>query len=116
MRKATFFLVVATVLGGFCVRPRVAMSAGTIETTGTGFADPNIPNITQRRAGARDAAIVQARYKMLSIVRGSTPRFSGSPDTVKINEAVKGAQVVRTKWADDGDCTVTLRLDRSLLP
>ena len=111
MRKIALYLAFAAVVLGFCVRAQAVVNRDIIETTGIGVADPKISNITQRRAGARNAAIVQAQYNMLSIVKSSAPQASGD----KVDEMVKGAQVVKTEWADNGKCTVILRLDRARL-
>src|SRR3954453_26140 len=46
------------------------IQAKYIETIGIGAADSTLTNTTQRRATSRDAAIVQAQYEMLSIVKG----------------------------------------------
>ena len=41
-----------------------------LESIGIGASDPNLPSDTQRKALARDAAIVKAQYEMLSMVKG----------------------------------------------
>src|ERR1044071_4021343 len=41
-----------------------------VEAIGIGASDPTLPTDTQRKALARDAAIVKAQYEMLSMVKG----------------------------------------------
>ena len=43
---------------------------GYIESIGIGASDPALATETQRKALARDAAIVKAQYEMLSMVKG----------------------------------------------
>jgi hypothetical protein len=92
-----------------------------IEAIGIGAADSKMANNTQRRATSRDAAIVQAQYEMLSVIKGL--RLEGgvvvekametdSKLTTRIDEAIKGAEVVKTEWTNDDGCLVTLRLDK----
>lgn len=95
-----------------------------IETIGIGAADSSLNNTTQRRATSRDAAIVQAQYEMLSIVKGIeveggiTVQKAIETDSLletKIKETIRGAEVVKTEWTGDDGCVVTLRLDRKRL-
>jgi hypothetical protein len=95
-----------------------------IETIGIGAADSTLTNTTQRKATSRDAAIVQAQYEMLSIVRGV--QLEGGITVQKametdsrlesyVKEVIKGAEVVKTEWTNDDGCVVTLRLDKKKL-
>jgi hypothetical protein len=101
-----------------------AIQSRYIETIGIGAADSTLTNTTQRRATSRDAAIVQAQYEMLSIVKGveveggytveKAVETNSSLET-KIKDSIKGAEVVKTEWTNDDGCLVTLRLDKKRL-
>ncbi len=101
-----------------------AIRAKYIETIGIGAADSTLTNTTQRRATARDAAVVQAQYEMLSIVKGveleggitveKAMETTSSLET-KVKDTIRGAQVVKSEWTSDDGCVVTLRLDRKRL-
>ncbi len=82
----------------------------TIETTGIGRADPTLTNKTQRQAIAREAAIVEAQTKMLSILKSQNAKEQNS-DTLQ-SGILRGAQVVKTEWIGEDQCRVTLRLDK----
>jgi hypothetical protein len=95
-----------------------------VETIGLGAADSTLTNTTQRRATARDAAIVQAQYEMLSIVKGIqveggiTVQKALETDSrleTSIKDTIRGAQIVKTEWTSDDGCVVTLRLDKKRL-
>ncbi len=101
-----------------------ATQAKYVETIGIGAADSSLSNTTQRRATSRTAAIVQAQYEMLSIVKGIeveggiTVQKAIETDSqleTKIKDSIRGAEVVRTEWTSDDGCVVTLRLDRKRL-
>ncbi|MGC9070340.1 MAG: hypothetical protein ACP5IO_03415 [Elusimicrobiales bacterium] len=91
---------------------------------GIGAADQSLENKTQRMATSRNAAIVNAQYNMLSIIKGVqleggiTVEKAIETDSVlatKIDALIKGAQVVRTEWTSDDGCVVVLRLPKSAL-
>lgn len=91
---------------------------------GIGGADPTLENKTQRMATSRNAAIVNAQYNMLSFIKGVrleggiTVEKAIETDSLlatKIDEVIKGAQVVRTEWASDDGCVVVLRLPKKAL-
>jgi hypothetical protein len=95
-----------------------------IETIGIGAADSTLTNTTQRKATSRDAAIVQAQYEMLSIVKGVqleggiTVQKAMETDSLletNLKEIIKGAEVVKTEWTHDDGCVVTLHLDKKRL-
>ena len=101
-----------------------SIQSSYIETVGIGAADSTLTNTTQRRATSRDAAIVQAQYEMLSIVKGV--QLEGGMTVEKaiethslletqIKESIKAAQVVKSEWTSDDGCVVTLRLDKKRL-
>jgi hypothetical protein len=94
------------------------------ETIGIGAADSTLNNSTQRKATSRDAAIVQAQYEMLSIIKGVqleggiTVQKAMETDSqleTNIKEMIKGAEVVKTEWTNDDGCVITLRLDKKKL-
>jgi hypothetical protein len=91
------------------------------EVIGIGAADSTLTNTTQRKATSRDAAIVQAQYEMLSIVKGV--QLEGGHTVEKametdskletyLKEMIRGSEVVKTEWTTDDGCVVTLRLDK----
>jgi hypothetical protein len=95
-----------------------------IETLGIGAADSTLKNTTQRKATSRDAAIVQAQYEMLSIVKGieveggitvEKAMETDSKLETNIKETIRGAQIIKTEWTSDDGCVVTLRLDKKRL-
>jgi hypothetical protein len=101
-----------------------AIKSSYIETLGIGAADSTLTNTTQRRATSRDAAIVQAQYEMLSIVKGIqveggiTVQKAIETDSkleTTVKEVIRGAQVVKTEWTNDDGCVVTLRLEKKRL-
>src|SRR4030088_1523080 len=78
-----------------------------IETIGIGAADSTLTNTTQRRATSRDAAIVQAQYEMLSIVKGIqmeggiTVQKALETDSkleTNVKDTIRGAQIIKTEW------------------
>lgn len=91
---------------------------------GMGAADQALENKTQRMATSRNAAILNGQYNMLSFVKGVqleggiTVEKAIETDSVlgsKINNLIKGAQVVRTEWTSDDGCIVVLRLPKKIL-
>ena len=75
-------------------------------------------------ATSRNAAIVSGQYNMLSFVKGVnleggiTVEKAIETDSVlatKINEVIKGAQVVRSEWTADDGCVIVLRLAKKSL-
>jgi hypothetical protein len=94
------------------------------ETIGIGAADSTLTNDTQRRATSRDAAIVQAQYEMLSIVKGveleggitvQKAMETDSQIETNVKAVIKGANIVKTEWTKDDGCVVTLHLDKKRL-
>ena len=95
-----------------------------LETIGIGAADSTLTNTTQRRATSRDAAIVQAQYEMLSIVKGIqleggiTVQKAMETDSkleTTVKDTIRGAQIVKNEWTNDDGCVVTLHLDKKRL-
>ncbi|MEW6087616.1 MAG: hypothetical protein AB1498_04870 [bacterium] len=95
-----------------------------IQSIGIGAADQKIDNKTQRMSTSRNAAIALAQYEMVSIIKGlqveggitvSKAMETNSEISVKVNESVKGAEVVKTEWTADDGCVVTLRLSKKRL-
>ena len=81
-------------------------------------------NKTQKMATSRNAAIVNAQYNMLSVIKGvklegginvSKAMEMDSVLSAKVNDAIKGALVVRTEWTADDGCVVSLRLSKKAL-
>lgn len=99
-------------------------ASGYFEAVGIGASDPALPTETQRRALARDAAIVQAQYELLSLIKGveldggykiSRAIEVDSALETKVNAAVRGAEVLKSEFTTDGGCVVTLRLPKRRL-
>ena len=91
---------------------------------GIGAADQQLTNKTQRMATSRNAAIVNAQYNMLSILKGvqleggiavSKAIETDSDLKTNIDASIKLAQVVRTDWTSDDGCVVILRLPKKAL-
>ncbi|MFI5349568.1 MAG: hypothetical protein ACHQ2Z_08500 [Elusimicrobiota bacterium] len=91
---------------------------------GIGGSDPALASDTQRKALARDAAIVKAEYEMLSLVKGVTlkggvkvERALETDSVLEANmlEAIRGAEVVKSEFTSDNGCVVTLRIPRERL-
>jgi len=91
---------------------------------GIGAADQTLENKTQKMATSRNAAIVNAQYNLLSMVKGIeleggiTVEKAIETDSLlatKIDAVIKGAQVVRTEWTADDGCVVILKLPKSML-
>jgi hypothetical protein len=73
------------------------------EAIGIGAADPELKDPTQRKATSRNAAIVQAQYELLSMIKGVqveggvTVQRAIETDSrleTRINEVIKGSEVV----------------------
>ena len=97
---------------------------GYFETIGIGASDPSMATDTQRKALARDAAIVKAQYEMLSMIKGVileggvTVQRAIETDSnlvTRINDAIKGAEVLKSEFTSDNGCVVTLRLPKARL-
>ncbi|HAM36035.1 MAG TPA: hypothetical protein DEB40_05365 [Elusimicrobia bacterium] len=95
-----------------------------IEAIGIGASDPALPTETQRKSLARDAAIVKAQYELLSMVKGV--ELSGgirveralekdSSLETRIQEVIRGAEVLKSEFTSDNGCVVTLRLSKKKL-
>lgn len=94
------------------------------EAIGIGAADSTLTNTTQRKATSRDAAIVQAQYEMLSLIKGvqleggiTVQKAMETDSKIEsyLKEMIKGAEIIKTEWTNDDGCVVTLRLDKKRL-
>ena len=97
---------------------------GRLEAIGIGASDPSLPTDTQRKALARDAAIVKAQYEMLSMVKGvrleggvTVDRALEKDSTLeaRLRETIAGAEIVKSEFTADNGCVVTIRLPKSRL-
>lgn len=95
-----------------------------IVAIGIGGSDPALPTDTQRKALARDAAIVKAQYEMLSLVKGvqieggiTVSRAIEQDSTLeaRVKDVIKGAEITRTQFTKDGGAVVRLRLPKQRL-
>ena len=100
------------------------VARGYIEAIGIGASDPELKTETQRKALARDAAIVKAQYELLSMVKGVTLEGgvtvsraleTDSELSAKLRETIRGAEVLKSEFTADHGCVVTLRLPRERL-
>jgi hypothetical protein len=94
------------------------------EAVGIGASDPALPTDTQRRALARDAAIVQAQYELMSLIKGvelsggykvSRAIETDSTLETRVQDSIRGAEIRKSEFTTDGGCVVTLRLDKARL-
>jgi hypothetical protein len=97
---------------------------GFIEAIGIGASDPTLPTETQRKALARDAAIVKAQYELLSMIKGVTLEggitVSRALETdsnleARVHDAIRGAEIRKTEFTSDNGCVVTMRLPKKRL-
>lgn len=95
-----------------------------LEVIGIGAADVALTNSTQKKATSRNAAVVDAQYRLLSMVKGL--RLVGGITVEKavetdsklqtiIDAEIKGAEEVKYEWTNDDGCLVTMRLDKKRL-
>lgn len=98
--------------------------SGYIEAIGIGASDPTMTSDTQRKALARDAAIVKAQYELLSMIKGVTLEGgvtvnraieTDSKLEARVNDAIKGAEILKTEFTSDNGCVVTMRLPKARL-
>ena len=91
---------------------------------GMGAADQKMENKTQKMATSRNAAIVNAQYNMLSVIKGvkleggitvSKAMEGDDSLTAKVNDSIKGALVIRSEWTADDGCVVSLRISKKAL-
>ncbi len=95
-----------------------------IESIGIGASDPSLKTDTQRKALARDAAIVKAQYEMLAMVKGveldggitvDRAMETDSSLAAKLRETIRGAEILKSEFTADNGCVVTLRLPKRRL-
>lgn len=88
---------------------------------GLGGSDPTLPTDTQRKALARDAAIVKAQYEMLSMIKGvhlkGGVKVEQAIETdsileTSIMEAIRGAEITKSEFTSDNGCVVTMRIPK----
>ena len=97
---------------------------GYFEAIGIGASDPALPSATQRKALARDAAIVKAQYEMLAMVKGveleggvtvNRALETDSKLEARLKETIRGAEILKSEFTADNGCVVTLRLPKRRL-
>lgn len=93
-----------------------------IRVRGIGATSPAASGLTARRGASRSAALVSARYQLLSVIKGV--KLEGGVTVSQLmerdslireiaNEVVSGGDEVKTEWTDDDGCVVTLELKRA---
>jgi hypothetical protein len=135
MRILALSITVLTALLGACsgVVPRVKQGHVTqtidqvpersayFEAIGMGASDPTLPTEIQRKALARDAAIVKAQYELLSMIKGVHLEGGVTVDRAlevdsrleaRVMDTIKGAQILKSEFTADNGCVVTLRLPK----
>lgn len=92
-----------------------------IQSIGIGAADQSLKSQTQRRSLSRDAAIVKAQYEMLSLIKGveleggytiKRAIETGSVLETRVNDVIKGAEIVNTRYTEDDGAVVILRIPK----
>lgn len=93
-----------------------------IRVRGIGATKPTAVGLTARRGASRDAALVAARYQLLSVIKGvkleggiTMSQLMERDSLVReiANEIVRGGEEVLTEWTADDGAVVTLELRRS---
>jgi hypothetical protein len=96
----------------------------TIRVRGIGVPPQGVGSLTQRRGLARDAALVNARYEALALLRGikvtgglSIGKLMEQDGHVKeiANALIAGMEEVQVEWAKDDGAVVLLELKRDKL-
>lgn len=132
----TAALAALTMAGCTSVRPRLVNGrvpdvinekpekSSYYEAIGIGAGDPALATMTQRRSLARDAAIVKAQYELLSLIKGveldggytvSRAISVDSKLATRVRDSIRGAQVLKSEFTEDGGCVVTVRLPKEEL-
>jgi len=96
----------------------------TIRVRGIGVPPERVESSTQRRGLARQAALVNARYEALALLRGikvtgglSVGKLMEKDSHIKevANQVIAGMEEVQVEWAKDDGAVVLLELERSKL-
>lgn len=91
---------------------------------GMGAADQALENKTQKKATSRQAAIVDAQYQMLTVIKGVTLEGgitvekaiqTDSMLATNINAVIKGAETIQEDYTNDDGCVVVLRISKQAL-
>lgn len=93
-----------------------------IRVRGIGATRPEARGLTARRGASRDAALVAARYQLLSVIKGV--KLEGGVTMAQLmerdslireiaDEVVSGGEEVLVEWLHDDGAVVTLELRRS---
>ncbi len=137
-KTATVSILILAALAAACHGPQSRVKKGQVESVidqapngsdyiesiGIGASDPSLPTDTQRKSLARDAAIVKAQFEMLSMVKGvkitggvTVSRAMETDSTLesRIEEVIRGAEIVKTEFTSDNGCVVTLRIPKKRL-
>ncbi len=94
-----------------------------LEAVGRGRPDPSLPLETQRRSGSRDAAILDARGRLSEYLRrlpadGKTVGQKADAEAAwreRLQKALAVAEILETRWNDDGTATARLRAEESTI-
>ncbi len=92
-----------------------------LEAVGIGASDPSLKTDTQRKALARDAAIVKAQYELLSMIKGVELEGGVTVDrametdsslAARLKQTIAGAEILKSEFTEDNGCVVTMRLPK----
>jgi hypothetical protein len=96
-----------------------------IEVRGMAAADLTMENEMQRKATSEQAAVVDAQYKLTTMIKGvkieggntiEKAMLTDSVIAATVNAEIKGAEIISTEWTRNKEkevdgCIVMLRLD-----
>jgi hypothetical protein len=96
----------------------------TIRVRGIGVPPEGTKSLTQRRGLSRNAALVNARYEALALLRGV--KLTGGLSVASLmekdsrireiaNQVISGMEEVQVEWANDDGAVVLLELKRDKL-
>ncbi|MFH2203777.1 MAG: hypothetical protein ABIJ96_11720 [Elusimicrobiota bacterium] len=95
-----------------------------IRSIGIGASDPALATDTQRKATARNAAIVAAQYEMLTVIKGveieggiTVSRAIETDSTLesRIKNVIRGAEIISTRFTKDNGAVVVMELPKKRL-
>lgn len=92
-----------------------------IMSSGIGVAAKDAETATQKYATARNAAIVDAQYRLASIINGV--KITGGITVEKamqtdakirteVDSVIRGAEVIKEEHTSDDGCVITMRIDK----
>ena len=95
-----------------------------LEVIGMGAADPTLKTAMQRKNTSRQAAEVDAEFRMTKMLHGvaieggvTTEKSLTTDSKIKtsVNAMLKGMENVKTEWDKEDGCAVTMRLSKNII-